>query len=302
MKKNNKLPSLALLRGFEAAARHESYTMAAEELGVTQGAVSRQVHELENAIGAPLFRRVGRAVHLTDAGRSFFSEISIDLDNLRGSISRAIVAGEGATLLSIAVLPTFASRWLVPRLPDFKASYPHIELDVQSHSDPFDLEEKRIDLAIHFGRHDWPDARLTPLCPEYPVIVASPDLIKKFGIESEQDVFHAPLLHLSSRPALWTQYRGQLNMPGPDALSGSRFDQFEMLISGALAGLGAAILPTYLIEAELASHDLIKIGSMVVSPDEGYFLATPLGLKNEIVSTFSGWINRQVRPPTHLQE
>ncbi|TRD15207.1 LysR substrate-binding domain-containing protein [Palleronia caenipelagi] len=287
-----RLPSLSLLRSFEAAGRYESFTMAAEELGVTQGAISRQVRELESVLGLRLFRRVGRAVRLTDAGRGFYETVTRDLDSLQTSVARAVSGGEGASVLSIAVLPTFAARWLIPRLPDFKAQYPDVELELRSHTKPFDLTAHRMDLAIHFGRGDWPGTRLVPLCPEDLVVVCSRDLSERAG--SASAIFALPLLHLSSRPGLWARYRMQKGLPALGALPGPRLDQFSMVIAGALAGLGAAILPTYLIEEELASEALVCVGRLDPADDEGYFLATPLGQDNNLATAFSKWIRRQV--------
>ncbi len=289
------IPSLSLLGSFEAAARHESYTLAAQELGVTQGAVSRQVRELENVVGFALFQRAGRSVRLTDAGRAFAAGIASDLGRLQTSVNRAIAGGEAVSLLTIAVLPTFASRWLVPRLPDFKRLRPGIELELQSRSEPFDLQHGQVDLAIHYGRADWPGARLVHLCPEDLVVVASPDLVERFDLAGAGRPFDAPLLHLTSRPDLWARYWTQLGMPGRNTFPGPRFDQFSMLISGAIAGLGVAILPAYLIESELASGSLRAVGQVAAAPDEGYFVATPMGRSSELARAFSDWLRRQVR-------
>lgn len=298
MKRYPNIPSFSLLSSFEAAARHESYTHAAEELGVTQGAVSRQVRELENLVGISLFQRLGRTVRLTDAGRAFAAEIATDLTQLQTSVNRAIAGGAAVSLLTIAVLPTFATRWLVPRLPDFKRLRPGVELELISRAEPFDLHLSQVDLAIHYGRADWPGARLVPLCPEDLIVVASPELADAFQLTSGADVFQAPLLHLTSRPGLWTRYRMQLGVTGRDAFPGPRFDQFSMLISGAIAGLGVAILPTYMIEDELAVGKLRTIERVAAAPDESYFIATPLGQTSDLARAFSDWLKRQVRRPS----
>lgn len=295
MKRFPNIPSLSLLNSFEAAARHQSYTLAAEELGVTQGAVSRQVRELENFIGFSLFHRIGRTVRLTDAGRAFAAEIVSDLDRLQTTVNRTIAGGAGATLLTIAVLPTFAARWLVPRLPDFKRLRPGVEIELQSRTVPFALAHSPVDLAIHYGRADWPEARLVPLCPEDLVVVASPELVSMFKLTCDTNFLQAPLLHLTSRPDLWARYSSQLGISGRDAFPGPRFDQFSMLIAGAIAGLGVAILPTYLIERELASGDLQQVGQVAPSPDEGYFMVTPVGKSSELTRAFCDWLKRQVR-------
>ena len=168
------LPSLALLRSFESAARHQSFTQAAEELHLTQSAISRQVRELEETMGVPLFRRLGRRVVLTDAGRLFAADIAVDLDRLRQTSLRAIAAGDNRTTLRIATLPTFAARWLIPRLPSFEAANPDVEISLATRLEPFDLLTERFDLAIHYGAADWPNAHLTLLCREEMIVVSAP--------------------------------------------------------------------------------------------------------------------------------
>ncbi len=290
------LPSLAVLRCFEAAAKHESFTAAAEELALTQGAVSRHVKELEDQVGAPLFRREGRGVRLTDAGRNLAKELFDDLDRLRRTISHAVAAGSTTQLLSIAVLPTFGSRWLMPRLPDFKESREELELFVYSRSDPFDLSEAGIDLAIHTGEKEWPGAQLTPLCPEGLVAVAAPQLVSRFG-DAPRDLFQMPLLHMSSRPLLWESFRQTL--PGVDAPArkGSYFDQFALIIAAAVAGLGAAILPTYLIENELQSGALIQMSVLPAPFGRNYYIATPAGMTKPLAAQFTTWLKKQVSRP-----
>ncbi len=290
------LPSFAVLRCFEAAAKHESFTGAAEELGLTQGAVSRHVKELEEQVGAALFRREGRGVRLTDAGRNLAAELFDDLNRLRRTISHAVAAGSATQLLSIAVLPTFGSRWLMPRLPDFKSTRKELELFIYSRSEPFDLAEAGIDLAIHTGSEEWPGAQLTPLCPEGLVAVAAPQLVSKFG-DTPQDLFKMPLLHMSSRPLLWENFRQTLSGVDSPARKGSYFDQFAFVIAAAVAGLGAAILPTYLIENEVQSGALIQISALPEPFGRNYYIATPAGMTKPLAAQFSNWLRKQVSRP-----
>lgn len=291
------LPSLAVLRCFEAAAKHQSFTAAAEELGLTQGAISRHVKELEEQVGAALFRREGRGVRLTDAGQNLARDLFDDLERLRRTMSHAVAAGSSTQLLSIAVLPTFGSRWLMPRLPDFKKGREDLELVVYSRTEPFDLAESGIDLAIHFGGDDWPGAQLTPLCPEGLVAVASPEMIEMFDVRGPEDIFRMPLLHISSRPLLWEKFRQ--TMPGLEtpARKGSYFDQFSLVIAAAVAGLGAAILPTYLIEDEIKSGALLQIAAVPDFFGRSYFIATAAGANKPLAQQFSNWIRKQVRRP-----
>lgn len=294
---NVHLPSFAVLRCFDSAARHQSFTTASEELGLSQSAVSRHVRELESHIGVALFRREGRGVRLTIAGQSLARRLSSDLGALRRTISHSIAAGESAQVLTIAVLPTFGARWLVPRLRKFTETKPNLELVVFSRSEPFDLVEQGVDLAVHFGTEEWPGARLTKMCEEDLVAVASPDLCAEFGSDDTFHAFEFPLLHLSSRPHLWEAFKSSVSETEVPARAGSYFDQFSLIISAAVAGLGAAILPTYLIEKELEAGSLIEIARPPVSIGRNYYLATPAGIKNSLVSEFIFWARKQVRNP-----
>lgn len=294
MAQTSPLPSLPVLRSFEAAARHQSFTMAAEELGLTQGAISRQVRELEEFIGARLFARVGRSVQLTQAGRGFARDLGGDLARLRQSVTRAVAAGDGGSILSVAVLPTFGSRWLMPRLPDFCARHPDIQLSFSSRGEPFDLQEARCDVAIHFGRADWPGAQLTPLCPENLRAVAAPAFIERHGIQRPADLCHAPLLQLSSRPDAWAGFFAAQAQDATRAGAGMLFDQFSLMISAALQGLGAALLPVYLIEDELSQGSLCAVAAVGSPLEASYHIATPLGGTSREAASFVSWLRRQV--------
>jgi DNA-binding transcriptional LysR family regulator len=288
------IPSFAVLRCFEAAARHQSFTAAAQDLGLTQGAVSRHVRELEEHVGVALFRRQGRGVRLTEAGQALSRHLLGDLERLRRTIARAAAAGETRRVLGIATLPTFGARWLVPRLPGFRAGREDVELVLYSRGEPFDLAEGGVDVAIHFGGADWPGAHLTPLCPEGLVAVASPRLLPARGAARPEDLFALPLLHIASRPYLWEQFRQSLGSASAATRRGSYFDQFSLIIAAAVAGLGAAILPRYLIETELTAGLLQEVAQLPPVSGQAYFIATPIGVRNPLAAQFVSWIRKQV--------
>jgi len=293
MVSHNRLPSLALLRCFEAAAKRESFTAAAEELGLTQSAVSRQVKDLEDHIGTPLFRREGRGVRLTDAGDALFGSLRGDLERLRRTVHQAIAAGAGAQVLTIAAPPTFAARWLAPRLALFRDMHEGLELVVRSRAEPFDLQDERVDVAVHFGGWDWPGAQLTPLCPEDLIAVAAPDLLARYPVSNPLDILEMPQLHLSARPDQWGAFaRSQTDRVIPR--NGSHFDQFSLVIGAAIAGMGAAILPTYLIEDELADGRLSRLADVTTQTSKSYFVATPMGQNTPLVAAFMAWLRKQV--------
>lgn len=288
------LPSHAVLRSFECAARHESFTLAAEELHLTQSAVSRQVKELEDIIGTALFRRVGRRVALTPAGKNFVSELSIDLENIRQTVMRAISAGATGAAIRVATLPAFASRWLIPRLSGFMAQHADIEISFATRLEPFDMNREHFDLAIHFGKQDWPGTDMDLLCSETMIAVASPAFIAHHGIGTVADLVQVPLLHLETRPGVWQAYFAQAGVGTRTAGRGKYFDQFTLVIAGAVASLGAALLPTYLIERELADGSLVALDQATVTTGNNYYLVTPANTENAHVARFCAWMQHCV--------
>lgn len=287
------LPSFAVLRSFASAARHQSFTLAAEELNLTQSAVSRHIRDMETALGFSLFRRVGRRVMLTPAGKNLADALEDDLDRIVQTLHRAIAAGMSDAMLNVASLPTFASRWLVPRLPDFERKHPGIGINLTTRIDPFDLAHERFDVAIHFGRENWPDAKLTKLFDEAMIAVASPRFVEEHAIEGAQTLLDAPLLHLQNRPGVWADWMREAGVQDAQVLPGKQFDQFTMVIAGAVAGLGAGLLPAYLIEEELRTGTLVQIGTTRHQTANSYFLVQPLGLENPSADAFVAWLGQQ---------
>ncbi len=288
------LPSYNVLRSFEAAARYESFTRAAQELNLTQGAISRQVKEVEQAVGVELFQRVGRRVVLTAPGRNLASDLAVDLENIRLTMLRAISAGGAGTALRVACLPTFASRWLIPRLPAFAGAHPEIEINLSTRHEPFDLSAAQFDMAVHFGKPNWPDADMQFLCSESLVAVGAPHLIENHQSAGLEGLSDLPLLHLYTRPTAWSDFFERFGVDKPDVLRGKYFDQFSMIIAGAIAGLGAGLVPTYLIEHELETGQLVQLNPEPMSTDNSYYLVTPAGVANANVDTLCRWMQGSV--------
>ena len=172
------LPSLNAIRTFEAVARHNSFTRASEELNVTQSAASRLVRSLEEYLQVPLFTRQSRRIELTDQGR-FYNELVRDsLDLIEAGTVELISSKEGKGTLSIGMLPTFGTRWLVPRLSSFQELHPEITLNIISSDGELNFTKERIDVAVRFGHGDWPDAIVDPLMSEEIQVVCSPKLME----------------------------------------------------------------------------------------------------------------------------
>lgn len=298
------IPDIDILQTFECAARHGSFTQAAKELNLTQSAVSRQMSELESQIGVLLFERVRQRVVLSGAGQKFLPEVRRLLGLTEETMLRAMAASQSASSLSIATLPTFGSRWLMPRLPDFLRRHPEMALSVASRSQPFDFEEEPFDLAIHYGQPVWAHATCTYLCSELIVPVGSPDLCAANPVGTPGELANsAPLLHLSTRPKAWATWFETVQADIVSPYKGHRFEHFSMVIEAALAGLGFALLPRYLIEQELASERLLVLFDQPLQTENSYYLVVPDHKKeNPLAQSFFSWIadqvtDRQAVPP-----
>lgn len=290
-----RLPSLTHLRCFDSAARHQSFTAAGEEIGLTQSAVSKKVKELEADLGFALFQRVGRGVVLTAAGAGLAADLAQDLGALRASVQKAVAAGAGRSALRIAVLPTFANRWLIPRLPDFFARHPEIELSLSTRLEPFDFARDPFDLAIHYGGDNWPGARMVELFGEQMVPIAAPELFASHRLDSRESLPEVPLVHLDSRSDAWGDWFLEAGVQGKPRQDGRYFDQYSMVIGAAVAGLGAAIVPFDMVTNELASGALRRLPGPGLRSNKRYYLVRPHGAAPDAVQNFETWITRQLR-------
>ncbi|MET0574786.1 MAG: LysR family transcriptional regulator [Mesorhizobium sp.] len=288
------MPDLVSVQAFECAARHGSFTRAAGELNLTQSAVSRQVKDLEGHLGTLLFERIRQRVVLSEAGRRFLPEARKLLLQTEETMLRAMSSADARLSLSIATLPTFGSRWLSPRLPDFLRLHPSAILNVGSRSAPFDFEEQSFDLAIHYGQPVWAHGICTYLCGESILPVASGALAVASAIEPS-DLLEKPLLHLATRPKLWSRWFERAGLAGDKAYRGHRFDQFSMIIEAAVAGMGYALLPRYLIEQELRSGELQVVLDLPMQTENSYYVVVPEAKStNPLGQDFTAWILRQV--------
>lgn len=289
------IPDLAVLQAFESSARHGNFTKAAAELNLTQSAVSRQIKTLEDQLGVLLFERVRKRVLLSAAGRQLLPEVSRLLQQSEELVLRARAAAGGSQVLSIATLPTFGNRWLMPRLPDFLDRNPGTVVDIASRSQPFDLTAENFDLAIHYGQPVWAHATCSYLCSEIILPVASPALIETAGIDRPEDMQNRPLLHLATRPKLWAEWFQLNGIGGEEAYRGHRFDQFAMIIEAAVLGLGFALLPLYLIEEEIDAGRLRMVLDRPMSTDNNYYVVLPEGRQESpLGQAFQTWLLEQV--------
>ena len=248
-----RIPSLEALVAFEAAARHQSFTRAAVALSLTQSAVCKQIAALEDYLGLALFHRVKKRISLTEAGELYARQIGEDLDRLERHTGALMThRGEG-NVLELASVPTFATRWLIPRLGAFKARHPGITLNLTTRSQPFIFTDTGFDAAIHFGSPEWPGASTSALFGEEMIPVCSPQLLPPAGCASAAELARLPLLHHSGRHDAWPRWFEHAGVRDVEVSAGARFELFSMLIEAALARLGVALVPRFLAQRELAA-------------------------------------------------
>ena len=267
------LPSLSHLQAFEAAARTGSVTQAARELNLTQSAVSRQIKALEDTLEVELFTRERQTIRLTPGGEAYARDVRDALKKI-STASLNLRANPLGGTLNLAILPTFGTRWLAPRLPSFLAQHPGITLNLMTRLSMFDFRLDAMDAAIHHGKGDWQGAETALLREEYVVPACSPALLEQYQFSVPADVRKAPLLHLTTRPDAWERWLRLHDAPA-DNVQGMLFDQFATVAQIARAGLGVALLPTFLIEEELRTGQLVRALDLTMKNTEAYYLAWP---------------------------
>ncbi len=267
------LPSLALLSAFEAAARTQSITAAARELSLTQSAVSRQIKALEGQLGVELFRRERQTIRLNGGGLAYAREIREALVKISTASINLRANPKGGTL-TLAILPTFGTRWLAPRLPGFVARHPGVTLNLVTRLTRFDFTTEAVDAAIHFGAADWPDCGFAQLCTEEVWPFCAPGYRDLHGFSSPEDLEAAPLLHLVSRPDYWERWFLSQNI-APKTPHGMLFDQFATMTQATISGLGVALLPAFLFQDEIADGKLVPALDLPMQSPGAYHLCWP---------------------------
>jgi LysR family glycine cleavage system transcriptional activator len=262
---------MGLLVAFEACARLQKFTAAAEELSLTQSAVSRQIRALEDIVGVELFARERQTVRLTPAGEAYAEELRQALRAISHATLR-LKASPGAGTLTLAILPTMGTRWLAPLLPDFTQKNPGVTLNLVTRLEPFNMETDGVDAALHYGTPEWPRAELDFLFEETVVPACSRALKAQHGFATPADLLAAPLLHLASRPQAWADWFGAQGLVFGGG-AGMSTDQFATAMQAAAAGLGVALLPEFLFQQELARGELVSAVDVRSRSAGRYYLA-----------------------------
>ncbi|WP_296257204.1 MULTISPECIES: LysR substrate-binding domain-containing protein [unclassified Pseudomonas] len=287
-------PSMSLLLAFEAAARHESYTRAAVELSLTQSAVSRQVQALEQQLGLTLFRREGRQVQLTDVGRLYQREMSDALGRIRSATLQAMAYQSGGGSLRLATLPTFGSKWLLPRLHDFYKTHPGMLVHINSRIDAVDFETSGIDAAIVVGHAGLPGLISHRLHAEELVVILSSHKAREQENWNPEHIAAQMLLNVANNPNVWGDWFSHHHLPHRMMRLGPSFELTSHLIQAVRAGIGIGLVPRILVAEELASAELIALDQPFAS-QRSYFLSYPP--RNEMLPSlqaFRTWLLEQI--------
>lgn len=290
-----RLPPLNSLRVFEAAARQLSFTRAAEELFVTQAAVSHQVKALEEWLGVRLFRRQSRQIILTDAGQAYLPDVRDALDGLDNATRRLLNRGNSGPL-TVSCLASFAANWLVPRLGRFRQQHPDIDVMISANDLMVDFgrDREEVDIAIRYGTGDWPGLDVILLLTEELFPVCSPDYLDDAPVLKEpSDLKHHTLLHddMELNWAAWLKVNGVKDV---DASRGLTFNLSNILVDAALAGQGVALARSALVEHHLAAERLITPFRVKLPARLAYYLVFPKGGGDDPrLSAFIDWTQAQ---------
>ncbi|MFK7702326.1 LysR family transcriptional regulator [Pseudomonas caspiana] len=294
-----KIPSTAALVSFEAAARHESFTKAADELSLTQSAICRQIGSLESFLGIELFRRSRRGVKLTEAGLSYSRRVATQLDAVeRDTLS--VMGNQGANAIELAVVPTFGTQWLLPRLKDFQQSQPDVTVNLTNRTRPFLFADTDFDAAIYFGDAEWPGTESYRLMGENPVPVCSPALLGKRSEIDPAEIATLPLLQQTTRPYAWRQWFSGLEMNVARDMTGPRYELFSMLAQAASHEMGIALIPPFLIQRELKEQRLVIANPRALASPKAYYLMIPVRkVESASLRAFRDWLAGQAKTYEH---
>jgi DNA-binding transcriptional LysR family regulator len=295
-------PSLNAIRAFEAAARHESFAKAAQELSVSPSAVSQQVSQLEADLGIRLFERVKQRLRLTGPGHTYQNSLSSALDRIEKATTD-LVSNKGVQQLRVGSLPSLASYWLIPRLPSFIRQHPTIKLHIVTLEADFaaldrspNLQGGRIDVGLFYGDGHWDGLKSEKFMTEHLVPVASPKLVEEFqvdGLDADEAIKHLPLMQHSTRPSSWQEWFQARNQASrlPD---GPSFEHFHMLVDAAKTGIGVALVPLSFVSSELKHNRLVRLGRHEVKSTRAYYVVSnPLQSLSSSRTLFTRWLHQQ---------
>ena len=269
------IPKIGELQAFTACARLGTTTLAAEDLNLTQSAISRALASLEERLGVALFHRARQRLSLAPAGHAFLPRAKAILAGLDEAAMSVMAFGGDSSVIRIATLPSFGRRWLMPRLAALTATTPGLSFDLQVRLERVDFTQDAIDLAIMRKTHEPAGARGEILLTEELITIAAPQLIGARDALTTQDMLGLPLLQQSTRPTLWLDWFASAQIDPRQLLHGARADHFDMVIDMAIAGMGIGIVPEVLVRDELSRGTLRRASPRGLRTGEDYTLITP---------------------------
>jgi LysR family glycine cleavage system transcriptional activator len=298
MDQRRRLPPLNALRAFEAAARHLNFSRAADELSVTPGAVSQQIQNLEDYIGVALFKRTPKGLLLTDPAQIALPALREAFDRLVEAASMLTAAVDGRRL-TVTVAPSFAAKWLVPRLGRFEALHPQVDVWISAGMELTDFNSGEVDLAIRYGSGRYPGLEVTRLMQETVIAVTSPELLERQPLKDLSGLSDHVLLHDGSPDADescpdWTMWLAARGVRGVDGSRGPRFNQSSLVIEAAIGGRGVALAKRALAQADLDAGRLVAPFQIATAVDFAYYLVHPKA-KGRLpqVKAFTAWLNAE---------
>jgi len=289
-----KIPSSSSLQAFEAAARHGNFARAAQELSLTEGAISRQIARLESLLDCKLFDRTGSRVKLNPVGARYAHHVRETLDRLDRDTQYIKGMPQGSKSLEIAALPTFASRWLIPRLGRFRTRHPDITLNIAARTDPFILTGSGFDAAVHFEHPAWAGMRMHFLFQESLLPVCHPGLLT--GEDVVAQLNGLPRIHRRQNPQAWDHYVRENAITLDNPAQGVRYDLHEMAIAAALAAQGVALVPHMYVEKELSSGALVAPWPPSTLLSKKFCLVKPTetGINEIALLAFEQWLQDEI--------
>lgn len=269
-----RIPSTTALLCFESAARTENFAKAAQDMNITQSALSRQIQTLEAFVKQSLFTRAKQRVKLTAAGHTLLAELSPQLETLEATLLKIRSHDNQGGAINVGVYPTLGSRWLIPRIIDLPQVQQGLTLNTITYLSNADIDPSLIDIAIVQGDPPWNGYRADYLMSETLLIVTSPDLLQTM-VKDPMDLFDIRILQHSTRPESWDIWFSSQDLTLSRKIIGPMFTQFEMLIDAVKGGHGIAMVPRILVEKELSDGTLIKAHEYECTPESAYYLLTP---------------------------
>ena len=290
-----RLPPLNSLKAFEAAARHLSFTKAAEELFVTQAAISHQIKLLEDHLSIKLFMRRNRSLLLTEEGQSYFLDIKDIFVNLYDATERLLSRGAKGSV-SIALTPSFAIQWLVPRLSDFSQHNPDIDVRIKAQDHDENSLTDDVDVAIYYGKGQWNGIHADKLHTEYLIPVCSPLLLSQNnGLRSLEDLANFTLLHDTSRTN-WKDYIKSVGLTNVNVNQGPIFSHSSMVLQAAIHGQGIALAHSVLAQPDIDSGRLVLPFSQALISERAYYLVCRDNqLDSPKIKIFRQWLMNKVK-------